>query len=109
MAAAGATGDPFEALGDPIRREIVRMLSAGGKPVHELAEALPVSRPAVSRHLRLLKEAGLVGEHPVGTRRVYHLQDEGVQAIQAYLEGVWGEAAARFRLTAENTAPGERP
>ena len=98
-----ATGDPFEALGDPNRREILRLLASGDKPVQEIAAALPISRPAVSRHLRLLKDAGLVAEHPQGTRRIYHLQAEGVHAVQAYLEGIWGDAATRFRLLAENT------
>jgi DNA-binding transcriptional ArsR family regulator len=97
--------DPFDALGDPTRREILRLLSEGDKPVHEIASALPISRPAVSRHLRLLKDAGLVAERAEGNRRIYHLQDGGVQAVQEYLEGVWGEAAARFRLLAENTTP----
>jgi DNA-binding transcriptional ArsR family regulator len=100
-----ATADPFEALGDPTRREILRLLSEGDKPVHEIASSLPISRPAVSRHLRLLKDAGLVAEHAEGNRRIYHLQGEGVRAVQDYLEGVWGEAAARFRLLAENTRP----
>jgi DNA-binding transcriptional ArsR family regulator len=105
VAHAPATGDPFEALGDPNRREILRLLSAGDKPVQEIAAAMTISRPAVSRHLRLLKEAGMVTERAQGTRRIYHLRDEGVQAVQAYLEGIWGEAAARFRLLAENTDP----
>lgn len=64
---------------------------------------MPISRPAVSRHLRLLKDAGLVTEQAEGTRRIYRLHDEGVAALQAYLEQVWGEAAARFRLLAENS------
>jgi DNA-binding transcriptional ArsR family regulator len=98
-----AAGDPFEALGDPTRREILRLLSAGGRPVGEIAAELPVSRPAVSRHLRLLKQAGLVAEQARGTRRVYELCEEGLQAVQAYLVHVWGEAGARFRLLAENT------
>ena len=76
--------------------------------VHEIAAALPISRPAVSRHLRLLKDAGMVAEHAWGTRRIYHLQEEGLRAVQAYLEGVWGQAAQRFRLWAENTDPGPR-
>ena len=103
-----AAGDPFEALGDPNRREILRLLSSGDKPVQAIAAALPISRPAVSRHLRLLKGAGLVAERAQGTRRIYHLQEEGMRAVQAYLEGVWGAAAVRFRLLAENTdqAPG---
>lgn len=103
MADPATTGDPFEALGDPNRREILRLLSSGDKPVREIAAAMPISRPAVSRHLRLLKDAGLVAEQARGTRRVYHLRDEGVASVQAYLEGVWGAAAARFRLLAENT------
>jgi DNA-binding transcriptional ArsR family regulator len=96
-------GDPFEALGDANRREILRLLSGGDKPVQEIAAAMPISRPAVSRHLRLLKEAGLVAEQARGTRRIYHLQEEGMHAIQAYLENIWGDAATRFRLLAENT------
>jgi DNA-binding transcriptional ArsR family regulator len=64
---------------------------------------MPISRPAVSRHLRLLKDAGMVAEQAQGTRRIYHLQEQGMRAVQAYLEGIWGAAAARFRLLAENT------
>ena len=96
--------DPFEALGDANRREILRLLSGGDKPVREIADAMPISRPAVSRHLRLLKDAGLVTEQAQGTRRIYHLQERGMRAVQEYLERVWGEAAVRFRLLAENTA-----
>jgi DNA-binding transcriptional ArsR family regulator len=103
MPPAETAGDPFDALGDPTRREILRLLSDGDKPVHEIAASLPISRPAVSRHLRLLKEAGMVAERAEGNRRIYHLREEGLQAVQDYLEGVWGNAAARFRLLAENT------
>ena len=95
--------DPFEALGDPNRREILRLLGAEGLAVGEIAEAMPISRPAVSRHLRLLKDAGLVAERAEGTRRIYQLQAEGLEAVQAYVQGVWGDAANRFRLVAENT------
>jgi DNA-binding transcriptional ArsR family regulator len=105
MPQGDAAGDPFDALGDPTRREILRLLSNGDKPVHEIAAALPISRPAVSRHLRLLKDAGMVAEQAKGNRRIYHLQGEGLRAVQEYLEGVWGDAAARFRLVAENTEP----
>ncbi len=112
-ATALPAGDPFDALGDPNRRAIVELLGAaaagaggageaGGRSVQELADALPISRPAVSRHLRLLKRAGLVVEEPRGTRRIYRLHDEGIEAVRTYLERVWGEAAARFRLVAEN-------
>ena len=96
-------GDPFDALGDPNRRAIVERLRGGDRSVQELADTLPISRPAVSRHLRLLKEAGLVTDRAEGTRRLYRLHDEGVEAVRAYLEGVWGEATARFKLAAENT------
>ena len=110
MAGRATSGDPFEALGDPNRRAIVELLGSaasdggrgGGRSVQELADALPISRPAVSRHLRLLKQAGLVVEEPRGTRRIYRLHDEGIEAVRSYLERVWGEAAARFRLVAEN-------
>jgi DNA-binding transcriptional ArsR family regulator len=71
---------------------------------------MPISRPAVSRHLRLLKEAGLVTESAEGTRRIYRLHDQGVEAVESFLQQMWGEAAARFRLTAENTRPpGDAP
>lgn len=98
-----SAADPFDALGDPHRRHILTLLGAEERSVQELADLLPISRPAVSRHLKVLKSAGLVAEQPRGTRRVYRLQTQGVTAVQQYLEQVWGEAAARFRLYAENT------
>ena len=98
-------GDPFEALGDPQRRAIVELLHGGERSVQEIADELPISRPAVSRHLRLLKDAGLVVSEPRGTRRLYRLHDEGIEAVRAYLERVWGDAATRFSLLASNTAP----
>lgn len=97
--------DPFGALGDPTRRRILELLGRQPQSVAVLAEQLPVSRPAVSRHLRLLKEAGFVEEVPVGTRRVYHVREDGQEAIRTYLEQVWGEAGSRLRLVAENTEP----
>jgi DNA-binding transcriptional ArsR family regulator len=106
--AAASAGDPFEALGDPNRRAIVELLGGGGRSVQELADALPISRPAVSRHLRLLKDAGLVREEPAGTRRIYRLHDAGIEAVRDYLERVWGDAARRFTFVAENTTPGRR-
>jgi len=101
-------GDPFDALGDPNRRAIVELLAAGDHSVQQLADRLPISRPAVSRHLRLLKDAGLVTDRAEGTRRLYRLHDDGIAAVRAYLEQVWGDAAARFRLAAENTPEPER-
>jgi DNA-binding transcriptional ArsR family regulator len=123
MAGAAASGEPagapgfdrpgfeargFGALGDANRREILRILSSGGKPVQEIADAMTISRPAVSRHLRLLKDAGMVAERAQGARRIYHLQERGIDGVQEYLERVWGEAAARFRLLAENTEASRR-
>jgi DNA-binding transcriptional ArsR family regulator len=105
MATSSPAGDPFGALGDPNRRAILELLGHGDRSVQALADALPISRPAVSRHLRLLKEAGLVDERPSGTRRIYRLRAQGVEAVQAYLEQVWGDAVRRFRLAAENTTP----
>ena len=113
MAEAAACEDPdeargFEALSDPNRREILRILSGGDKPVREIADAMTISRPAVSRHLRLLKDAGMVAERAEGTRRIYCLQERGIDAVREYLDRIWGEATTRFRLLAENTgkAPG---
>jgi DNA-binding transcriptional ArsR family regulator len=105
VTASEPAGDPFEALGDANRRAIVELLGSGGRSVGELADALPISRPAVSRHLRLLKEAGLVVEEAQGTRRLYSLHSQGVEAVEAYLTQVWGDVATRFRLMAENTPP----
>ncbi len=100
-----AVGDPFEALGHAHRREIVEMLRSGDRSVQELADAMPISRPAVSRHLKLLKQAGLVTDRAEGTRRLYRLDDEGLEEVRGYLERVWGEAAARYRMAASNITP----
>jgi DNA-binding transcriptional ArsR family regulator len=93
----------LEALGDANRRAIVEILAGGPQPVQAIADRLPISRPAVSRHLRLLKAAELVTDEAVGTQRVYALRADGVLAVRAYFEELWGGAVARFRLTAENT------
>jgi DNA-binding transcriptional ArsR family regulator len=106
MALDPLAGDPFDALGDPNRRAIVELLKGRDRSVQELADQLPISRPAVSRHLSLLKKAGLVTDRAEGARRLYRLHDEGIDAVRAYLERVWGEAADRFRLLAENTRTG---
>lgn len=97
--------DPFDALGDPHRRAIVELLADRPQTVREIADRLPISRPAVSRHLRLLKDAGLVADQAAGARRLYRLDEAGAEAMRAYMERVWGAAIARFRLVAENTAP----
>jgi DNA-binding transcriptional ArsR family regulator len=96
---------PYEvglnALGDPTRRAIFEQLAEGPKPVGELAKALPVSRPAVSQHLRVLKSAGLVSERAQGTRRVYRVDPGGVVALRAYFEHFWDRALADFQAAAE--------
>jgi DNA-binding transcriptional ArsR family regulator len=101
------SGDAFEALADPARRSIVRLLAGGPRSVAQIADDMPISRPAVSRHLRLLKESGVVRDEAQGTRRIYRLHDAGPAAVQAYLEEVWGDALRRFRLTADNTEPAD--
>ncbi len=103
MSIDALSGDPFDALGDPNRRAIVELLVTGDRSVREIADTLPISRPAVSRHLKLLKEAGLVADRAEGTRRLYRLHDEGIEAVRSYLELIWGDAATRFTLFAENT------
>jgi DNA-binding transcriptional ArsR family regulator len=95
--------NPFEALADPHRRAILELLHGRERSVREIADAMPITRPAVSRHLRLLKEAGLVISSAEGTRRLYRLHDEGLDAVRAYLQEVWGDAAARFRVVADNS------
>ena len=89
-------------LGDPTRRTIFETLAAGPLSVGELAERLPVSRPAVSQHLRALKEAGLVRDRAVGTRRIYHVDPTGVATLRAYLDQIWGEALAAFKDAVES-------
>jgi DNA-binding transcriptional ArsR family regulator len=94
--------NPFDALADPHRRAILALLHGGERSVREIADEMPITRPAVSRHLRLLKEAQLVTVSADGTRRLYRLHEEGPEAVRAYLEEVWGDAIARFRLVADN-------
>ena len=96
--------DPFQALGNSQRRAIVQLLARGPRSVQEIANGLPISRPAVSRHLKLLTRAGLVSDEAHGARHLYHLEDAGIAGVRSYVEDVWGEAAVRFRLFAENTA-----
>ena len=103
MTQRAPTGDVFSALADPTRRQIVAVLHGGERSVQEIADALPVSRPAVSRHLRLLKDAGLVSDRVEGTRHVCRLDEAGVAEIRAYLDEMWGDVATRYTLATENT------
>jgi DNA-binding transcriptional ArsR family regulator len=89
------------ALGDPTRRAIFERLADRPRAVGELAGELPVSRPAVSQHLKVLKEAGLVIDRPAGTRRIYQLDPDGVGALRAYLDQFWNRSLAAFKAAAE--------
>lgn len=97
--------DPFDALGNPHRRAILELLAKKPRSVQEIADQLPISRPAVSRHLRLLNNAGLVAEQQLGSRHLYRLDEKGADAARRYIAQVWGEAGTRFRIFAENTKP----
>lgn len=92
----------LQALADPTRREIFERLRGEPKPVGELAAQLPVSRPAVSQHLKVLKDAGLVAEKKSGTRRIYRVEPSGLVALRNYLDTFWGDALERFRDYAES-------
>ena len=89
------------ALADPTRRAIFEQLAGGPRSVGELAEGLPVTRPAVSQHLRVLKDAGLVFDRAEGTRRLYQLDPEGVGALRAYVDRFWTQSLAAFKVAAE--------
>jgi DNA-binding transcriptional ArsR family regulator len=94
--------DPMDALGDRTRRAIFEQLRKGPRAVGEIADKLPVSRPAVSQHLRVLKEAGLVTERRNGTRRLYRVDPDGVGALREYFDAFWSEALAAFKAAAED-------
>lgn len=96
--------DAWVALGDPTRKAIFELLVDRPRAVGELAGELPVSRPAVSQHLRVLKDAGLVIDTPVGTRRVYRVEPDGLEALRADLERFWGRALAAFKSAAEQAS-----
>jgi DNA-binding transcriptional ArsR family regulator len=96
-----AYASALDALGDPTRRAVFERLAEGPSSVGALARELPVSRPAVSQHLKVLREAGLVVDEPVGTRRVYRVDPDGLQALRAYLDGFWNRALVSFKEVAE--------
>lgn len=96
--------DSFAALADPTRQRIVEELRAGGKPVGRIADALPVSRPAVSQHLKVLKQAGLVRETKAGTRRIYNVEPKGLVELRRYLDRLWSDALRAFEAEAAKGA-----
>jgi len=94
------------ALADPTRRQVFERLRTGPHAVGEIARGLPVSRPAVSQHLKVLKDAGLVADRPEGTRRVYYIDPAGIGALRKWLDQFWDEALAAFQAEVERTAKG---
>lgn len=98
----------FAALADPTRRLVLERLAAGPRAVGELAAGLPVSRPAVSQHLKVLKEAGLVSDHPDGARRIYQIDPQGLGAMRAWLDQVWDVALTAFAAEVERTVDEEQ-
>jgi DNA-binding transcriptional ArsR family regulator len=92
---------PLDALGDPTRRQVFELLRGGPQSVGELASKVPVSRPAVSQHLRVLEDAGLVTHRRDGTRNLYELEASGVAELRAWVDDFWSNALARFKEAAE--------
>jgi DNA-binding transcriptional ArsR family regulator len=103
--AYGDAAEVLDALGDPTRRAVLELLAEGERPVGELAARLPVSRPAVSQHLRVLRGAGLVTERRDGTRRLYRVDPQGLEALRAYLERTWSDVLAAFKDAADGEEP----
>ena len=97
----------FAALADPTRRAVFERLADGPRAVGELAAGLPVSRPAVSQHLKVLKEAGLVTDHPDGARRVYQIDPQGLGPLRAWLDRFWDTALAAFAAEVERESQSE--
>ena len=98
-----AYGTALAVLADPTRRQVFERLRGGPRPVKVIAQGLPVSRPAVSQHLKVLKDAGLVEERSEGVRRIYSLRREGLAELREWLDGFWGEALDAFKLEAERS------
>ena len=103
-----AYGNALAVLADPTRRKVFERLRAGPRPVNLLAAGLPVSRPAVSQHLKALKQAGLVEERSEGARRIYSLRREGLLELREWLDSFWGDALEAFRLEVERSHKGSR-
>jgi len=99
-----AYGNTLTALADPTRRRVFERLKDGPHAVNDIARGLPVSRPAVSQHLKVLKEAGLVADRPEGTRRVYYIDPQGLGALRRWLDQFWDDALAAFQAEAERSA-----
>jgi DNA-binding transcriptional ArsR family regulator len=103
-----AYGNALAVLADPTRREVFERLRDGPRSVNVLAAGLPVSRPAVSQHLKVLKDAGLVEERSEGVRRIYSVRREGLAELREWLDSFWGGALDAFKLEAENSYKSRR-
>lgn len=99
----------LDALGDPTRRQIFELIAKQPLSVAQVADQVPVSRPAVSQHLKVLKEVQLVKDEPDGTRRVYSLNRDGINALYRYLDQFWDDALSRFKGVAERAAKNQPP
>src|SRR5215469_9789562 len=97
----GSCEKAFAALADPSRRRVFERLRAGPLPVGAIAKGMPVSRPAVSQHLKILKEAGLVTDHAVGTRRIYAIDPQGLASLRSWLDGFWDDVLVAFAAEVE--------
>jgi len=98
----------LDALGDPTRREVLKLLRGGPRPVADIAREFPISRPAISQHLKVLKDAGLVTDSADGTRRIYELNAEAFVSLRGYFEDFWTVALSGFKKRAEARQPKRR-
>jgi DNA-binding transcriptional ArsR family regulator len=103
-----AYGSALAALADPTRRTVFERLRSGPRSVGVIAQGMPVSRPAVSQHLKVLKEAGLVADRPEGNRRVYYVDPDGLGALRGWLDQFWDAALAAFQAEVEASAGEQR-
>src|SRR5262252_678078 len=103
-----AYGSALQCLSDPTRRSVFERLRNGPQPVGMLAKGLPVSRPAVSQHLKALKEAGLVSDRPAGTRRVYYIDPHGLGELRRWLDQLWDDALEAFKKSVESPHPSHK-
>lgn len=103
-----ANVEPFAVLADPSRKRIFELLKSGPMHVGRIAEHVPISRPAVSQHLKVLKEAGLVEEAREGNRHTYSIDPKGLAAMQRWLDQFWGDALSAFKDEAEKPAPSKK-
>ncbi len=102
-------GNALTALANPTRRDVLERLRSGPRAVGDIARGMPVSRPAVSQHLKVLKEAGLVTDRAEGTRRVYYIDPKGLAALRAWLDQFWDNALAAFQEEVEKPLDGDKP